>query len=385
MASDISLQSTEAFLAQCNAQVGNSGTPLLVFRLRDLPQLSWKHGRTYARKIERKATAIFAEASRVLLRDADCIIHDESSEWYAIALYARGRSGRVTTPVDARSTLTRVHLALERDTQLAIDTGWTALCEDVSADVFASLLEDALFKGARERERYAFFSLIGHELRTPLTSIRGYLETVLEDEALDATTMRRFTEIAYRETLRVGRLVESLFDISLLDLRRGYTAENQCSLQAALDAALIATAAVREQRRVQITVCFNADAAPLIHEDALTQILINLIDNAAKHGRAGGNIVITVHADDERCIQVLIDDDGPGIPYEDRSILFELGERGRTEARGTGIGLGLVRLFLERAGGEIDVTTSTLGGASFRFVLPRMAHRPLAGSSRPLL
>lgn len=356
----------EAFLLQCASESTLIGVPLLVYRLRDLPQFSWKHGRDYAHDVEQRATAIFAECGATFLRDADYLIHDSGSEWYAVALNARGRSGRVATPIDARKTLTRMHTVLESHTQLAIDFGWTIIAE---SHAFETQLEVALVKGARERERYAFFSLIGHELRTPLTSIRGYLETVLDGE-LHAVDARRFIEIAYRESLRMGRLVESLYDISLLDLRSCETETQKCSLQAALEAALIATTAVRQQRSLKLSVKLDHDVAAAISEDALTQIFINLIDNAAKHGNCGGTVILSVSLEEERSIKVTIDDDGPGVNGDDYAGLFELGERGRTSAAGSGIGLGLVRLFLQRVGGEVTIARSMLGGASFSFCMP---------------
>jgi len=366
------LITTAGFIAQHARHSDSERVLLLAFRLRDLAQIAWKHGRLDAQRIERTTTAIFAASGSVLLRDADCMIHDDESEWYAIALYARGRSGRAATPVDARNILTRIHLALEHETRLAIDNGWTTCDQVKSAECFEALLQDALQKGARERERYAFFSLIGHELRTPLTSIRGYLETVLEDD-LDAVTQRRFVEIAYRETQRMNRLVDNLFDISLLDLRGEPSGADQCSLLAALEAAQVATAAVCARQRVRITVQLDNDVLVSIREDALTQILINLLDNAAKHGKFGGRIALTVEQHDASSVCIDIADDGPGIPAAQREQLFELGERGRTTAPGSGLGLGLVRLFIERAGGEINISDSPFGGVTFRVMLPKSA------------
>ena len=374
----------ENFLQQCAERADNHGTPLLVFCLRDLPLLSWKHGRAFARRIERRASATCARMGTVLLRDADAMIHDDGSEWYAIALYARGRSGRPPTADDARGTLTRIHQVLEHETKLSIDVGWTTLGEHTDSGSFAELLQDALRKGVRERERYAFFSLIGHELRTPLTSIRGYLETVLEED-LDTATSRRFIQIAYSESLRMGRLIESLFDLSLLDLRRGEGNLRVCSVRAALDAALLATESVRERYETQLSVSFAGDAFACIHEDALTQVLINLIDNAAKHGRERGRICVSVSTDDERSLRICVEDDGKGIAESERALLFEFGRRGNSTADGSGIGLGLVRLFLERFGGEAHVGASSLGGASFCCVLPRNLTETLAVNSSPLV
>lgn len=86
-----------------------------------------------------------------------------------------------------------------------------------------------------------------------------------------------------------------------------------------------------------------------------------------KHGRPGGGVVVGVNGGDDRFVRVTVDDDGPGIALADRGRIFGLGERAAMEATGTGIGLALVRLILERASGRVDLEDSPLGGA--RFVL----------------
>ncbi len=359
------------FLAAARERAHTDWASLLVFRCNDFPQLSWQHGRDFAYTVERATTAHFARICTRVLREPDWMIHDAGSQWYAIALWGTRRSGDAASLVDVRSTLTRVQLALENETELRFDTGWTSFRSVPSETQFAVLLEDALEKGRQERERYHFFSILGHELRTPLTSIRGYLETLLEHD-LDATQSRHFLGVAYRETLRIGRLVENLFDISLLDLHHEIRPIGECCLQTVMDAALLATAPVRQAMGVALQLIAMTELRVQIREDALTHILINLIDNAAKHGAAQGTITLTVDASDERTVRIIVDDDGPGIPPELRSTLFNLGERGPTTARGSGLGLGLVRLFAERAGGEIHLGDSPYGGASFVCVLPRV-------------
>ncbi len=108
-----------------------------------------------------------------------------------------------------------------------------------------------------------------------------------------------------------------------------------------------------------------------IDADRLTLVLVNLIDNAIKHGRPGGGVFVGVDVDDHRFVQLTVDDDGPGIASADREHVFVFGDRGATEANGNGIGLTLVRLMIERAGGRVDLEISPLGGARFIVVVPR--------------
>jgi signal transduction histidine kinase len=97
-----------------------------------------------------------------------------------------------------------------------------------------------------------------------------------------------------------------------------------------------------------------------------------LIENAVKHGRPGGDVFVGVEVIDRRFVRVTVDDDGPGIATADRDRIFAIGERADTVASGSGIGLALVRLMLERAGGRVDLEASLLGGARFVVIVPRI-------------
>ena len=225
-------------------------------------------------------------------------------------------------------------------------------------------------RGAQERERYAFFSSLGHELRTPLASIRGYLETLLEND-VDLPRRERFVRIAYNESLRLSRLVEGMFEISLLDMRDAGAEPEIGSLPQAMAAAHDACAESATARQVGIVL---ADVPPVqlaIDTDRLTMVLVNLIDNAVKHGGRGGGVFVGVEVTDRRFVRITIDDDGPGIASADRERVFALGQRAATAADGTGIGLALVRLMIERAGGRVDLSASPLGGARFVLTLVR--------------
>jgi signal transduction histidine kinase len=163
-----------------------------------------------------------------------------------------------------------------------------------------------------------------------------------------------------------------MFEISLLDMNAGCPSRSTGSLRDALAAAYDACAANASVRGVEIEIR-SAPALPVaIDGDRLTLVLVNLIDNAVKHGRAGGGVLVGVDGDDTDFVRVTIDDDGPGIPPADRERVFAFGERAATAATGTGIGLGFARLMLERAGGRVALEESPLGGARFILDVPRV-------------
>ena len=345
--------------------------PLLVVRLPELERLAWRRGLRAAHALERRAVGAFSTAVTGVLRAEDLIAHDAGSDLFVAALVAPTRDGgTVPAPVDARSALARIAATMEATTRLDCLTGWTTYDHAADAGVLEAALERALVRGAQERERYAFFSALGHELRTPLSSIRGYLETLLDDD-VDEPTRRRFVRIAYNESLRLSRLVDGMFEISLLDLHASFPANISGSLDLALEAAADACVAVAAARGVTLEIAPAAPVGVAIDSDRLTLVLINLIDNAVKHGRPGGIVRVGVELDEPRFVRLTVDDNGPGIPVVDRERVFALGERGTTGAHGSGIGLALVRLMLERAGGRVEIDDAPLGGARFALAIPR--------------
>lgn len=164
-----------------------------------------------------------------------------------------------------------------------------------------------------------------------------------------------------------------MFEISLLDLHATCATPASGSLDRALTAAHEACGAQAAAKGVSIGFVAPAPVPVAMEDDRLTLVLINLIDNAVKHGRPNGTVHVTLDLDDVRYARLAIDDDGPGIPSGDRDRLFGLGARGATDAEGSGIGLALVRLIVERAGGRVEVEDSPLGGARFIVVIPRRA------------
>ena len=349
-----------------------SSFPLLIIRLPELERVAWRNGRHAARTLERRATAAFATAVSRVLRGDDAVAHEAGSDVFVAALIAPTRDGAsIPAPVDARSALARIAATMESTTQLDCATGWTLYDPAVDAGKFEAVVERGLVRGAQERERYAFFSALGHELRTPLASIRGYLETLLLEE-VDPRTRRRFVEIAHNESLRLSRLVDGMFEISLLDLHATFPRRACGSLDRALATAHDACSARADAKGVEIEIAPGASVPVAIEDDRLALVLINLIDNAVKHGRLGGTVRVTLDLDDPRYVRLAIDDDGPGIPAGDRDRVFGLGARGATDADGSGIGLALVRLIVERIGGRVELDDSPLGGARFVVTIPRL-------------
>jgi two-component system, OmpR family, phosphate regulon sensor histidine kinase PhoR len=303
------------------------------------------------------------------VREGDCLAHEPGSDWFAIAMLSPARDGTSALMLDARSALERISAAMSLVTGRRMETGWWAITARADVDTFEATIQRALERGARERERYEFLATVGHELRTPLTSIRGYIETLLDDE-LDVPTTRRFLEVARNEALRLGRLVDGMLDFSPLDLSRR-PAPGVTDLAAAANAAIEALAPIARAAGMALEVRYEGEAAARISGDACMHVLLNVIENAIKYASPGGHVLISIERQDP-FVCAIIDDDGPGVPIAERERIFEHRTRGgRSGARpGSGIGLAIVRTIVERAGGSVWVHDAVLGGARFVIRFP---------------
>lgn len=343
--------------------------PLLVVRLPEFERIAWREGRRAALRVERRTIAALVKSARQSLRAGDLFGHDPGSDIFAIVMAAPSREGRTLSPVDCRAVLERIAAGISLVCDTRIEIGWTMLRHYDPLLGLQREIEAALERGARERERYEFFAAIGHELRTPLTSIRGYLDTLLEGEA-DAATSRRFLETARREALRLGRLLDGMFEFSLLDLSADTFVRAVCNVREAAERAAESVEPFARARGIAIdaSVC---DVRVAMEGDTCVQALVNLLENAVKYGRDRGCVRVRSGVRDPFVV-ITVEDDGPGVCAVERESIFGLRVRGASTASrpGTGIGLAIVKLIVERAGGEISVAESSLGGARFELTLP---------------
>lgn len=352
--------------------------PVLVLRVSDLERCAWRDGRARARALERRVFAAFRSAAVDVLRSGDRVGHARDSTDFYAALTAASRGAEPPGAADCRAVLERLAGAVAQRAGVEVERGWTAAAGGADFTL-ERLCAQALERGRRERERYAFVATLGHELRTPLTAIRGYLETLI-DGGLDPGTAQRFLAIAQQETLRLGRLVDGIFEFSLLDLSGTPARAVSCDLSAQIRRAyeVVAPRALERCMRVHVDAFRRAPAE--IDADSAMHLFVNLLQNAVAHGAHGGVVRVTISRGAGIAV-VWVDDDGPGIPPAAREAIFGLGVRGeQTPAEGTGIGLALAKLLAERAGGTIAATASPLGGARFEVRLPSKAESDEAAS-----
>jgi len=344
--------------------------PVLVLRVPAFAQRAWREGKASARRLERRTARAFLAAARSILRDGDVVSRGDGCDWFAIAMLEPSREGAPRATIDARAALERIAQAVVVSCDVEVQTGWCHVdAGSHGARDIDAIVERALERGERERERYEFFATVGHELRTPLTSIRGYLETLLEHN-VDPNTARRFLHVARREALRLARLVDGMLEFSLLDLSAAASLCATAGVSEQIEAACAALEPVAAQRGILLRSIPAGSLRGRIRDDALMHVLVNLIENAIKYGRSAGRVEVSARLR-EGCVEVVVDDDGPGASLSERSRIFGIRERGNgRDARGNGIGLAIVKTIAERSGGDVTVGTSALGGSQFVFRVP---------------
>jgi Na+/proline symporter/signal transduction histidine kinase len=235
-----------------------------------------------------------------------------------------------------------------------------------------------------DRLKDDFVSTVNHELRTPLTSIRSFSEILLDNPDLDAVRRAEFCGIIVRETERLTRLINQMLDLARIQSGEIVARLGSVDLAAVIHDAVAATSGVMRDKGIAVAVSAASDIPAVTGDrDLLMQVLLNLLSNAAKFcPPAGGRVAIAARAVGDKWVELLVADNGPGIPVKLREAVFErfrqLGDATTGKPQGTGLGLTICRMILTRLGGSIAIEDSPDGGAIF---VARLARAPFADAA----
>jgi len=241
---------------------------------------------------------------------------------------------------------------------------------------FAAELAERVATARREleeldRAKSAFVAIASHELRTPLTALQGFSE-ILAVRRLPPEEVTRLAEVMRREARRLGRIVSDLLDLSRIE--RGLEPA-LCRIPLKLEPAIEATVDIFRQGTA--THLITADCEPSLpvvdaDPDALERVLTNLISNAIKYSPTGSAVHVGARALDG-AVAIEVADEGRGIPAEALSRVFEPYYRvpdAAGAARGTGIGLAVVKALVEAHGGTVRVDSAPALGTRVTVLLP---------------
>lgn len=226
---------------------------------------------------------------------------------------------------------------------------------------------------ARGSER-AFLADISHELRTPLTSIHGFSQAIVEGE-VQAEGVGWAARTIQREARRLIRMVEGLLQVARIESGAGRSEREQVSLSEVLRSAVAAIEAQAREAEVRIDEQI-VDLPPVVGDpDRLSQLFLNVLDNAVKHSPKGASVDVGTGALDGH-VMVRVRDHGGGIPPGAEAKVFERFYRGANADReGAGLGLAIAHAIALDHGGRIEARNVD-GGAEFTVVLPAAPARP---------
>jgi signal transduction histidine kinase len=218
--------------------------------------------------------------------------------------------------------------------------------------------------------RDAFLGVLSHELRTPVTTIYGCAQLLLaRGDRLGPAVGKELAADIAAESERLGRMVDDLLVLARAERGVDLTVRGAALVQHRLRSVVESLAAEWPDRHF---VCEIPDDVPPVTGDEayLEHVLRNLLGNAAKYGR---HEVVARVAVKGYAVVVTVEDDGPGIPPEQRDHVFELFTRleATNKLPGAGIGLFVARRLIEAMGGTVSVSSGSLGGAAFKVGLPR--------------
>jgi two-component system phosphate regulon sensor histidine kinase PhoR len=220
-----------------------------------------------------------------------------------------------------------------------------------------------------------FVSMVSHELRTPLASIKAYIEMLIDGEAVDEKTTGEFYDVIQNEANRLGRLIDNILNISRIESGLVKADKRPQSLTVIVKEALEVMAPQLAQKGIRLI----EDLTPVYYRtegdrDMLYQAALNLLSNSVKYTPSGGTVTVRTEVDEAAGkIMTRIIDTGVGIPPQDLPFVFEKFYRAEANsgmARGTGLGLSLVKQIVETIHqGQLFVESQVGKGSTFGFEL----------------
>ncbi len=222
-----------------------------------------------------------------------------------------------------------------------------------------------------ESMRREFVANVSHELRTPLTSIKGFVETILNGKTDDEAFVQRYLSIVSGETDRMITLINDLLDLTKIESRRQKLVFEEVNLKEIFDDTITVLASKAEEREVAVENRLD-DLIVLGNPKMLRQVAINLVDNAIKYNKQGGQVWIEAAVNDG-IASISVTDTGIGIPSEHLERVFERFyrvDKGRSrQMGGTGLGLSIVKHIIERHKGRIWAESEYEQGTTITFTL----------------
>ena len=269
-------------------------------------------------------------------------------------------------------------LELSKDGQLNVFNCIVSCIYDEKDQVcgVVAVLHDITREKEISQMKNDFVSHVSHELKTPLASITAYSEMLVDGEADDEKTRKEFYSIIQSQAKRLNRLIEDMLNISRIESGLIKVDKKTVSLAMLIEDQVGMIKSFAQEKNIQV-IAPNPIVFDQVYADSdmISQVIVNLLSNAVKYTPSGGTVTIDVAVDEiRRMAKVSVTDTGVGIPEDEIGHLFEKFFRVKANnkcAKGTGLGLNLVKQIVEKVhNGRIFVTSKVGQGSTFGFELP---------------
>ncbi len=222
-----------------------------------------------------------------------------------------------------------------------------------------------------EKTQNEFVTSVSHELRTPLTAIAGWGETLLYDDFSDPEQTKRGIGIMLKEAHRLTTLVEELLEFSRMQDGRFKLSIEDCDIRGEFEDTVFMYGSRLRKENIELEYLDNDEDIPNIPADGarLKQVFLNILDNAAKHGKEGRRITAQISMEDG-WVAIRIRDFGPGIPEEELPFVKKKFYKGSSKERGNGIGLAVCDEIVTMHNGQLIIENAEGGGTLVSILLP---------------
>jgi len=290
----------------------------------------------------------------------------------------------LTSSKKNKARATKREIELERDGVQRVFDCVVSCVFDVRDEICgaAAVLHDITREKEVSQMKNDFVSHVSHELKTPLASITAYSEMLADGEADDEETRKEFYSVIQNQARRLNRLIEDILNISRIESGLIKVSKEPASLTMLIEEQLQMIKSYAEEKSIEVSgrkpIVFDQ---VMVDKDMMSQVIVNLLSNAVKYTPAGGSVRIETEVDEiSQLATVTVADTGVGIPEDEVEHVFEKFYRvgvNKKQAKGTGLGLNLVKQIVETVhGGRVFVTSKVAEGSTFGFELPLAKGEP---------